>query len=265
VRSPSITSSIVTRPFAPLFVVALAACGAAPDPAPAESTAKTEERWDSQDGNPTHATHSYLTEYAANQLQSWYPDLVTYRATLVDGANREIHDLVLSDPEQEALRQEVVGTNAGCMYPDRMWNHVVQAFNAGNVSKAYWYLGILLHYVEDIGVPAHAFGVYHQASPSNWDDFEVMALQGWYPSYSNIDRGDPWLSVPSDYVAWNKSWTIADWQQTFPGVTYYRTYYATSWWWASSRQKTYMENRQGRTAVAASYALYSAMRALYGY
>jgi hypothetical protein len=141
------------------------------------ASAATQEGWDSQDGNPTHATHSYLTEYAADQLRAAYPELDTYRASLIDGANREIHDLVLKDPEQEALRIEVGGNNYGCDHPDRMWNHVTTSYHAGDKAKAYWYLGIMLHYVEDIGVPAHAFHVYHQSSPSNWDHFEVMAVQ----------------------------------------------------------------------------------------
>lgn len=224
--------------------------------------ATTEQGWDSQDGNPTHATHSYLTEFAADQLKAYYPELVTYRASLVDGANREIHDLPLSDPEQEALRIEVGGNNAGCDHPEKMWAHVQTAYQAGNKSKAFWYLGILLHYVEDIGVPAHAMHVYHQSSPSDWDHFEVMALQRWYPSYSSIDRTDPYFAAPSDYVAFNQSWTVSDWHATFPGVTYTRTYYSMSWWWASSREKTYMRNRQGRTAMATKWALASALRAM---
>jgi len=224
--------------------------------------ATTEQGWDSQDGNPTHATHSYLTEFAADQLKAYYPELVTYRASLVDGANREIHDLPLSDPEQEALRIEVGGNNAGCDHPEKMWAHVQTAYQAGNKSKAFWYLGILLHYVEDIGVPAHAMHVYHQSSPSDWDHFEVMALQRWYPSYSSIDRTDPYFAAPSDYVAFNQSWTVSDWHATFPGVTYMRTYYSMSWWWASSREKTYMRNRQGRTAMATKWALASALRAM---
>ncbi len=223
----------------------------------------TEQGWDSQDGNPTHATHSYMTEYAADQLKGIYPELVTYRARLVDGANREIHDLVMKDAEQEALRHEFVGTNGGCEHPERVWNHVVASYHAGDHSKAFWYLGILMHYVEDMGVPAHALHVYHQSSPSNWDHFEVMATQGWYPSYSNINKSDPHLSNPSDYTAFSSNWTISDWQSMFPGVTYTRTYYSMSWWWASGREKTFMSNRQGRTATAVKWAMQSALSQLH--
>lgn len=247
-----------------VFIVGLSLSGCAADAQHdnVDPTA-TEQGWDSQDGNPTHATHSYLTEYAADQLKGTYPELVTYRARLVDGANREIHDLPLADAEQEALRQEVVGTNGACEHPERMWNHVVASYHAGDHAKAFWYLGIMLHYVEDMGVPAHALGVYHQSSPSDWDHFEVMALQRWYPSYANINRTDPHLANPSDYMAFSQNWTISDWQSAFPGVTYTRTYYSMSWWWASSREKTLMRDRQGHTATAVKWALQSALAQLH--
>jgi len=40
-----------------------------------------------------HSTHSYLTEYALDQLQAQYPDLKKYRAVMVEGANQEMHEL----------------------------------------------------------------------------------------------------------------------------------------------------------------------------
>ena len=215
--------------------------------------------WDSQDGNPTHATHSYLTEYACNQLQGSYPELVTYRAKIVDGANREIHDIALSDPTQEALRIADGGNNWACSHPEVVWNTAKAKYAAGDKASAYWYLGILLHYVEDMGVPAHAFHVYHQSSPSNWDNFEVLAFQKWAPSYSSINKTDPGFSSPDQYVVWDGTWAAGDFNATWPGVTYKRTFFSTSWLWASSKEKTFMYNRQGRCAVATKWALQCAL------
>lgn len=218
---------------------------------------QTEQHWDSQDGNPTHATHSYLTEFALDQLQGEFPELATYRAKVVDGANREIHDLPLSDPEQEALRIEDGGSNAACDHPEVVIAHARARYAAGDKAKAYWFAGIFLHYVEDLGVPAHALHVYHQSSPSNWDHFEVMATQYWYPTYAGLTRWDPSLSDPSQYPAFNAEWTRSDFQASFPGVTYTRTFYPMSWLWAGSRYKTFMRQRQGRTAMATKWALHS--------
>ena len=44
---------------------------------------------------------------------------------------------------------------------------------AGHTRRAYFFLGALLHYVQDMGVPAYALLVYHQSSPSDWDNFEI--------------------------------------------------------------------------------------------
>lgn len=237
----------------------LAAPSALPSPAEDAHASHHHGQWDSQDGNPTHATHSYLTEYAIDQLKATYPEVQTYRAQLIDGANREIHDLKVSNAEQEALRLAVGGNNWACDRPEIVWQTARQKYAAGDKSKAYWYLGILLHYIQDMGTPAHAFRVYHQSSPSNWDEFEVMAFQKWDPSYSAINRANPNFASPELYMLWNGEWAAQDFRDTWPGKTYTRTFYSTSWLWASSKEKTFMRNRQGRTAVATRWALQCAV------
>src|SRR5678815_4030055 len=77
--------------------------------APAE-TDSAEQDWDSQGGNPTHATHSYLTEHAVDELAWAYPDLTKYRGNVVTGANLELHETPVKDAEQEKLRVEAGGT-----------------------------------------------------------------------------------------------------------------------------------------------------------
>ncbi|MGZ6067494.1 MAG: hypothetical protein ACXWVM_34150 [Polyangiales bacterium] len=243
------------------FFVLISGCAASADPLPAESDVepadRVEQHWDSQDGNPTHATHSYLAEVAIDAIKGWYPEVETYRAQIVDGANREIHDLVLSDPEQEALRIADGGNNWGCAHPEVVLSRAHARYAAGDKAKAYWYAGIFLHYVGDIGVPAHALHVYHQSSPSDWDHFEVMGLQKWWPLYSTLNRNDPGFADASAYVTWNGEWTKSDFAASFPGVTYTRTLFPLSWVWAGSKYKTFMRERQGRTAMATTWALRS--------
>ena len=51
--------------FLPFLALFAAGCIAEPTaPEGQEPVGATEQAWDSQDGNPTHATHSYLTEFA---------------------------------------------------------------------------------------------------------------------------------------------------------------------------------------------------------
>jgi hypothetical protein len=248
-----------------LFVVMLAAapaCTSDVDGAPSPSSDHVQtfdQPWDSQDKNPTHATHAYLTEWAADQLGRLYPELVTYRASLVDGANRELHELPVADAEQEALRREAEGTNWAANHPERIWARARASYAAGNKAKAYWTLGIVLHYVEDMGVPAHAFHVIHQGSLGQSDHFEVLALLAWSPSFAAIAQADPHLAAPSDYVGVSGAWAERDWTSSFPGKTYGRSSFPMVWLLASSAERTFLRQREGRTATVTKWALESAL------
>src|SRR4051794_8840379 len=48
--------------------------------------------WDSDAGNPTHATHSYLTEWSLDQIKADYPELEKNRKAVIEGANTELHE-----------------------------------------------------------------------------------------------------------------------------------------------------------------------------
>jgi len=203
-----------------------------------------------------------LTEHALDQLAWAHPDLVTYRERVVTGANLELHELPVKNAEQEKLRVEAVGTNGACLHPEVYWHHAQERWLAGDKAKAYWFVGIVLHFVEDMGVPAHALGVWHQSSPSNWDHFELLGFQKWAPSYAAINRVDPWYASPADYVAFSSEWTASDFHTTFPGVTYYREFFSKTWLFASTKQGTFVKNREGRTATIATWALQAAAEEL---
>ncbi len=230
--------------------------------APVDGTEQTTEGWDSAGGNPTHATHSYLTEHALDSLQDTHPNLATYRSDVLTGANLELHELPVKDAEQERLRVEAGGTNWGCEHPEVYWNHAQERWLAGDYAKAYWFVGIVLHFVEDLGVPAHALHVWHENTPTTWDHFELLAFQHWAPSYASINRDDPWYASPADYVAVSGDWAASDFRETFPRVAYTRTFFAKTWLFAPHVQKTFMQNRQGRTATVATWALEAAAEEL---
>jgi hypothetical protein len=245
--------------FSWLFLL-LSGCAAAPESAPDEledEPADIAQHFDSQDGNPTHATHSYMAEAAIDALRGSYPELQTYRARIVDGANRELHELAVDNGVQELLRRQIGGTNAGCSKPAVLLSLARSSYAAGDKSRAFWLAGIFLHSVQDIGVPSHAFRVVHQSTPGSWDHFEVMVMQKWWPLYSTSNRVDPRFADPTAYIEWSAAWARNDFATAFPGVTYTRTFYPMSWLWASRQHKMFARERQGRTTLATMWALRS--------
>jgi hypothetical protein len=222
------------------------------------------ETWDSAGGNPFHPAHSYLAEYALGQLENDYPEVGLYSTDLINGCNQEIHDLPKQNAELEALRLEVGGNNWAADHPEIMWQHAIDAYHQGATRRAYYFVGALLHYVQDMGVPAHGFHVYHQSSPGNWDGFELMAFQDWEPDYSDIDRVDPLYPDPVAYVEFSADWSRTDWSESYPGVTYTRDYFAGVWATADDSSRAFVKTRQGRTAAITTWALRSMLAAFAG-
>ncbi len=207
-----------------------------------------------------HPTHSYLTEYAISKNRAAFPELESFASIVVEGANTELHELPVSGTaygiDLEAKRKAHKGTNAGSDDVPGWWADAVTAYQAGNKQQAYFYVGVMLHMIEDMGVPAHANGVYHQGTLTEFDNFEAMALQKWDPSFADINRKDPGYARPSDYYRFSQKWTAAD----APGY-HDASSFSKTWLTASSEEKALVRNRQGRTATLANWALRSALRA----
>jgi hypothetical protein len=217
--------------------------------------------WDSQHwANVTHATHSYLTEYAIDQLAALYPQLQAYRAILIEGANAELHELpvsgVLYGIDLDAKRVEHRGTNEGTADIAGWWADSLAAYRAGNVDQAYFLLGVLLHMVEDMGVPAHAHLLYHQGNLTEFDNFEFMALFNWRPTFARVDRTDPGFAEPWHYYAYQQEWTLADAPDYRDTGSFSKT-----WLLASDAERALLTSRQARTAAVTMWTLRSAARA----
>ncbi len=217
--------------------------------------------WDSIKWNPTHPTHSYLTEYAIGRAAQSFPEVAQYRAALLAGANTELHELPVSGSmygvDLNAKRIEHRGTNEGTADIRGWWNEAVAAYRAGNREQAYFYVGIMLHMIEDMGVPAHAHRLYHQGSPTEFDNFEFIGLSNWKPDFSLVDRADPRYAEPWRYYDFSSNWTLAD-APSYPD----RDFFAKFWVTASSDERRLLSGRQARTAAVASWALSSAAAAL---
>jgi hypothetical protein len=213
--------------------------------------------WDSKAGNPTHPTHSYLTEWAIDQLKSQSPELQQYRAQMIEGANTELHELPINGTmygiDLNAKRIQHQGTNEGCSDIQGWWQDSLNAYRQGNKEQSYFLLGIMLHMIEDMGVPAHANKVYHQGNLSEFDNFEFMGLSNWKPDFTNINRRDPGYVDPWKYYAFSQGWTHTD----APNYND-RDSFSKTWTFASSSERQLLRNRQGRTANVAKWAMNSA-------
>jgi hypothetical protein len=216
--------------------------------------------WDSAKGNPTHSTHSYLTEWAIDPLKGRFTELDTFRKPLVEGANQELHELKVKGSrygvDRDAKRVEHRGTNAGCDDIQGWWLDSRDAYRSGEKASAYFLLGIMLHMVQDMGVPAHANKVHHQARLTQLDHFEIMAFLNWRPSFDAIHKTDPSYAEPWKYYEFSRDWTVED----APLYTS-RTQFSKTWTFAKHEERALLRNRQGRTCHVTRWALQSAAMA----
>ena len=217
--------------------------------------------WDSDSWkNPTRPTHSLITEWGIAQLQAQAPELQQYQKQIVEGANAELHELPVSGTQYgidlNAKRIQHKGTNEGCNDTQGWWQDSLTAYHQGKKEQAYFLLGVLLHMIEDMGVPAHANKVYHQGNATEFDNFEFMALSNWKPSFDNINRQDPGFSEPWRYYAFSQEWTHSD-------APDYKSpnSFSKFWTFASSSEQSLLRNRQGRTCYLVKWALNSATKA----
>jgi hypothetical protein len=234
--------------------------------------------WPSDNGaNPLNKVHTSLTQYAIDKSGSTEDN--TYATAILEGANTELHELVASARDKgigsrygvdvEAKRLAHGGTNEGCNDIQGWWNDALTAYRESWRSqgtqrdnarrRAYFFVGIMLHMIEDMGVPAHAHGIYHQGDLIQFDNFEYMSLNNWNPEMNLFRNGasqdDPVLA-PWQYYQFSQKWTLED------APNYQdRSSFSKTWEFASADERTLLRRRQGRTAKVAQWALESALSA----
>jgi hypothetical protein len=220
-----------------LLAAAAAVCAACTAPPAEEAVDVEEQHWDSADGNPTHATHTILAEYAIKSVKGEVPEVNRFSKEIIEGANLELHDL--KHEKFEALRLEVGGNNWAAEHPELLWQKAQASYAAGDKSKAYFYVGILLHYVQDMGVPAHAFHVIHQSGPSSWDHVELLAFFRFRGDLTGAGPADPKLDGPIPYIEFSAESARVQFRSTYPG-------------------KTFIKDRETHVAKSTAYALRAA-------
>lgn len=225
-----------------------------------EDIGVSQQRWDSQNGNPTHATHSIMTELAIANLENIYPELRQYEKDLIRGVNLELHEIRRDSYEE--LRQEVQGTNWAANNPGVLWEKARLVYGGGFKDTAYFYVGVLLHYVQDMGVPAHAFHVFHQSTIGHRDNLEVLGFFDFHADFNTPATPDPDLENPVDYIEWSAQTARAHFNGTFPGATYTTEFFPQGYSEMSELQWSFLRRREADCTRGTFYALRSAALAL---
>ena len=106
------------------------------------AAAPAAEAWDSIKLNPTHPTHSYLTEYAIAHVDK--AEINKYRAVIVEGANEELHELPVTGTrygiDLNAWRIRHKGTNAGTDDIAGWWHDALAAYRSGKADFPDYFL-----------------------------------------------------------------------------------------------------------------------------
>lgn len=224
-----------------------------------EKMGLTEQHWDSEDGNPTHATHSLMAEFAVRNLAGALPEVKTFEASITEGANLELHEL--PSKKYDALRIEIGGNNWGADHPELLWDKARASYAAGDKAKAYLYVGIMLHYVQDMGVPAHAFHVIHQSSMGQQDHIEILGFFDFHADFASEAVMDPAFTNPVDYVEWSASSARDHFHSVFGNDTYTRRYFPQAYSDLTDTHWAFLRRREAECARGTEYALRSAATA----
>jgi hypothetical protein len=236
----------------------LFACASSTESAP--DADRVEQHWDSEDGNPTHATHSIMAELAIKNLARELPETRTYEEKIVEGANLELHEL--PSKKYEDLRVAVGGNNWAAEHPEVLWTKARASYAAGEKGAAYLYVGVLLHYVQDMGGPAHAFHVLHQSTMMERDAIEVLGFFDFHADFSSAVVMDPAFADPTLYVEWSARTTREHFRSIFGDAVYTRNYFPTTYSEMTPTHWEFIRRREAECARATEYALRSAATAL---
>lgn len=207
-----------------------------------------------------YSLHTKMTKFAIAELND--PEVNSNRSALESGSCLEVHEFPLvpwfthyRGFNFENRRSRVYqGNNWGCAHPEAMWYDALAAYREGNKNLAYYTLGVLLHQIQDQGVPAHAHHVIHGFFDA--DNFEIISFFNFVPDTTNINKVDPLYPEPWQYYQFAIDWTLED-------VPVYKSRFdfETSWNKASPEIKDLVRKREGRSCIATLWALKQAVKA----
>lgn len=203
------------------------------------------------------STHTYFVDYAVEQLQTKYPDAVKYRALLREGANIEFVGPLTEntlphwvDIEERFAAHEATRFRAGDI--EGWWNDVIEAYRGGHPERAYFLLGVVLHFIQDVGVPAKAKNLDHGIGVTDFDSFEYMAAYNWTnPAPPKASEASPAnLKTMLDFY----SAAIAKSHEDAPNYNDTSSF-SNTWTLASPEEQDLLIMRQQHTALMTTWVL----------
>jgi hypothetical protein len=236
-----------------LAMLGFAGCAEGSPPVESES-----DNFDSAAGNPTHPTHSSMAELAIKALRREAPEVADFEEQIVEGANLELHDLPTKT--DEALRIEIGGNNWAAEHPEILWDKARDRYRAGDKAAAYRLVGIMLHYVQDMGSPAHAFHVIHQSGPKDWDRFEMLAFFKFQADMDAKPIADPRFASPAEYIEWSAKTAREHFKAEYAGQTYHRLFFPQTNDEMTDRDWAFMRQREADCVWGTTYALHAAAK-----
>jgi hypothetical protein len=120
----------------------------------------------------------------------------------------------------------------------------------------------MLHYVQDMGVPAHAFHVYHQSGPRDWDHLELLGFFDFHADLRTPGASDPGLANPVEYIEWSARTAREHFNASFPGAQYHRRYFPQAYDDLTEEHWAFLRRREADCARGTAFTLRSAARAL---
>jgi hypothetical protein len=202
-----------------------------------------------------------MAKHSVNAVSAAFPEVKSFESAIVEGANLELHELPTKHTEYENLRIEIGGTNWAADRPDRLWNHALEAYRSGDVRRAYVLVGVLMHYSQDMGLPAHAYHVIHQGSLFKADNIEMLAFFDFHGDMGQAPV-DPGLASPVDYIEWSAQSARTHFETVFPGETYTRRFFPQAYDDLTETHWAFLKTREAHATYASDYTLRSAAAAL---
>lgn len=204
-----------------------------------------------------------MMEYAVELVKTAAPEVKQFEKDLIRGVNMELHEVPRETNDYyEELRKEVQGTNWGANRPEVLWEKARLVYHNGHKDLAYFYVGVLLHYVQDMGVPAHAFHIIHQSTVGHRDNIEVLGFFDFRADFSTTATPDPQLENPADYVEWSAQTARQHFGDTFPGTTYTLDTFPQVYSEMTETEWAFLRRREADCARGTAYALAAAARGL---
>ncbi len=155
---------------------------------------------------PLEDNHELLSKDALSSQalsEAEFPDIKKYGEVIWGATEGNMDDASAHDGDSSA--------NDG---PAMLWwtsaLEEYRRFNFGDEQGAYWYMGQMIHLVEDMAVPVHALDINHYNGLEdllNPDNFEYFAANNYSASSVTVESG--WNFIyPSDYKDEVKKYTV---------------------------------------------------------